>query len=162
MKYVEVGEKNRRKQKRTEKFIILAIMVVMGLLFICIGISNIRSDKEFYATAVSTTGTITDIQVKTKRTGGEMKTEHIVYVAYEVDGQDYENTLNYYYSGMSVGKTLEVWYQPDKPDEIRTKTGSGIAYIMTIGGGLLFLGLGIWVFLRKDTRKEELGGYNEY
>lgn len=152
MKYVEVGQKGREKQEKNMNFIAVIILVLMGALFIMIGVSTVRSDKEFFKTAVPAMGTISDIQTKSR---GSNEKEHIVSVSYEVDGQSYSGELTYYHSGMAVGQNIEIWYQPDNPSVMQTKTGSTAGKMLTIGGGIVFLLLGGWVFVRKVKSKME-------
>lgn len=117
-----------------------AVFLSVGLLTIGIGIGMFASYQSFKRTAVETDAIITDIDVYRRSSGGESKTSRIVWIRYGFDGEEYENTLGYYSSGMRKGDSVKIYVNPDNPSDI--KANSILAEIILILMGLPFSAVG--------------------
>ncbi len=124
------------------------IFFLAGLIMLIIGVVLFVSDKKFEATSETTTAVITDIETYRTRRNGESRTEHNVFVTYEVDGKTYDRELGYYSTGMYEGKEIEIMYAPGDPGNIHFPSIFpylilGIMGVVfgAIGGGLFFSGI---------------------
>lgn len=158
MKYVEVGQKNSIGQK----IVSILFLFLFGGSMLMIAFNMQRANKEFFKTAVPTQGTITQIKTSSSSSHGShgSRTKHTVYVSYEVDGKAYESALGYYTSGMSVGDSIEVWYQPDNPQRILSKEGSGLGVWVLGAMGVLFLVLAVVALFQTLTGRGGNDGEN--
>ncbi len=130
-------------------FMIVAVVVIGGAWTIQ------QQSKVFFETAEKTTAAISDIEIRKYEQNGETKYEHSVYVTYEVGGVVYEHiSLGYYSSSMSQGDEVEVYYNPENPKEIKSKTGVNLLItMMYVMGGIVFAVAIIYIiisFLRKN------------
>jgi len=123
-------EMNLMKVQSPGKIIGL-IFTLIGLMFIGLGIILTSVNLRFLEDALETTAIITDIETY-KTTKGSRR--HRVYVEFSVDGETYDGRLGEYHSGMKVGDTVTIYYDPDNPADFR---GSGVGYagyiLMAIG-----------------------------
>lgn len=98
---------------------------------------------------------------RTKQGGGIVRE---VYIAYTVNGQQYESRANYSHSSMREGQMVEVRYDPAKPDVIRNDSKPTLAIFLCGFGAFTWLllaialqvtgegrGLGKW--MRKNSRR---------
>lgn len=152
MKYVEVGNSQLKKQTKGQMITTIVILLLFGGLMLMTSVFLNGRNKKFFETAVPTMGEITKIETKGSR---EHRT-HTVYVSYEVDGEAYEKTLGYYSSGMRVGASIEVWYQPENPGRIESKTGGGLGVWITGLAGVLS-----FIFVIYSIKKLVTGGIED-
>lgn len=121
------------------------IFFLFGVIFVIIAAANIAGWEEFRKDAVSVNATITDIDTHTERRGKKKKTYHDVFVEYEYEGVTYSDELDYYTSGMREGDDVEIYVDPERPSDSRSKPYlvSGIMglFALIFGGiGAGFLG----------------------
>lgn len=130
----------RQKLKITSKKIIeklsLIFITLMVVGILILGIYFQFKADDFFKTAIKTTAIITDI--KSDYTGSD--TSYYVYIDYTVDGTLYHSKYEEYYTGMSIGQEVEIYYNPDNPYENKCKTSKYNGYIM-----ILFITL--WVLV---------------
>ena len=94
------------------------IALAGGVMFLIFGIHTAQQ-RRVYA---ETVGEITDIRV----IHGMEDDRHEVYVAYTVDGVDYESELGEYASTMRVGKEIGILYDPADPAQIISASAFGM------------------------------------
>jgi len=133
--------------KKTEMFG-KSMCVIVGVVFMLVGINEKNKYSEFRKNAVEHSATITEIE---KRNDNSK-----VYVKYTVSGQEYKNTLGYYTSGMYVGKEITIYYNPENPNDIQA-SGFG-AYIIFGFGAVCFLAGAGWIFagIKRKNLKQML------
>lgn len=113
----------------------LFLTLICGLFFLGFGIFFTGRNKNY----VETTAVITEI--RTNRAGSDE--DHDVFVAYTVDGQEYNALSDTYSSSYFEGKEIKIYYNPDDPSVIRGDS-KVIGIILTVIGGVL---TGITVFV---------------
>lgn len=125
-------------------FLIVGILIVIGAV-----VFRIRSIK-FYATAVETTATIERIEEYEAydNVDEEYKIKHNVYIEYDTqDGEHYDNVeLGWYQDAMQEGQQMVVYYEPDNPEDVRSKEGSlAVCIVMVILGAVFAVIGGLFV-----------------
>lgn len=135
------------KQKSTEWFIAI-MLTIMGAIFFIIGLMVIKNEMSFKSKSIETVAEITDIETYRSRDN----TDHIVYIKYIVNNKVYNEVLNYWNSGMSVGEEVNILYNPDNPNEMTAKNSSYFAFIFPVIGGITFI-IGILILINKIKRK---------
>ena len=98
-----------------------------------------------------TTATITSITELPKDFEDE-KTEYDVTVEYTVDGQKYEEKLNYFSPSFKVGKTINVRYNPENPSEVHGGSGFGL-YVLIAGIVIMALAIGSMIREKASLKK---------
>ncbi len=127
-------------------FLFGLIFMVTGAGTAIFGVYNYASSKDFYKTAETTEGVITDIVTTRTGTGSDKKTSSTAYVTYEAEGQFFDGVqLSYYSSGMYEGKTITIYYEPGNPGHIRVKSGDNMLIFFTLGFGLVFFSVGFGI-----------------
>ncbi len=119
-----------------------AIFVIIGL-FVFVNIFN-------YENKVDTIGTITEIS---SYGGTNRNRNHEVYVAYTVEGKQYESRLNGYSSSFYEGKEIKIYYDKDNPNKIGMKS-LNLLFLIFPGIGLIFLIIGLAGILVKANKRK--------
>lgn len=129
--------------------------IIFGALIAIFGVYNVNSYLKFKETAVQTTATISNIEVREEydRSDGETTVYHDVYVEFDVDGEKYEGELNTYHIGMKKGKTVTIYYEKDNPNNF-ISSNNMFGYVLLIVGGILII-IGIKGLL--PSNKEDTG-----
>ena len=107
------------------KYILPVLCLVIGIVVICVASSNLKKIDTY----PTTTATITHIEVE--HIGDD--THHTVYVKYEVDGIEYENTLGEYIAGYAKGKEVTISYNPDNPEKILSSNKFSVIMMYVVG-----------------------------
>lgn len=134
--------------KRKSNILFTLIFAGVGICAIIMGIQQMKDNKKFYAEAETVTARIDDIEV-TKTTSGtgkkrKTKTDHDVFVTYTVEGVEYKHIeIGEYSSGMSVGDTLTLHYDPSNPKDVRYKEVGESGPKVAIALGVVFALVGI-------------------
>ena len=113
------------------------IFGIIGIVFIVVCVLVTNNNNEFMKTAIETTGKITDVYVSRDSDGD---TTRDVYVAFEVNGEEYSGHSSYSSSGMREGQDITIYYNPNNPNDF--KVGGEVAFITIIFGilgGVFFL-----------------------
>lgn len=127
-----------KRQQSTSTF--FRIWISISLVFLVIGVIAFGSSLYFRINAKETTALVTDVQNTVNSDGDERK---VVHVKYSVDGKEYNETINYI-SGVMVGESASILYDPNDPDQVRNK--AEIFQISIFPAmGILFLGAGLFV-----------------
>lgn len=136
---------------RSYKFNKISLLFLSIFLFVSIamfcGMSAMLMD--WYArkdTYVAVQAVITDIGVE--RHGS--RTRHNVMVAYEFEGERYECELGHYSSNMRRGDTVEIFCDPENPQETMTSPWSRVMIFGLLGTVTGGIGIG---FLAHELRK---------
>ena len=116
----------RRRLHKDLMFIGVAV-IIAG--FIASGIID-----KFNETAVETYAIITSIE---DEESGTAKKDRI-NIIYNVDGEQFENTLGYYDEVLCEGEVVHVKYDPANPNKIRAVDGPDTAKTIFITGGVIF------------------------
>lgn len=127
-----------KKGNRVQYFI-FGMFALFGLIFFIIGIfiavsQNIDEEDRVYTTAI-----IEDI-VTDRDADGD--TTYNVFISYYVDRQLYERKLNSYISSYYEGKEIEIYYDKNNPNNVRTDSSNVITYVFS-GLGLVFFIIGL-------------------
>lgn len=77
---------------------------------------------------------------------GETRYEKTMVISYEADnhGTLYA-TLRSYYPFRKVGDELPLWYDPDKPENIKLPFSHGISFIFSTALGLILIRFGLYI-----------------
>lgn len=117
------------------QFIFPSIFIAIGLLIIALAIFlNIQNSK-FMENAIETTAEITQITTSRDSDGD---TTHSVQVIFYIDGKEYEGNLGYYSSDMYKGKTVNIYYDPQNPNNFKSASSNIASFIMIPFGGIFF------------------------
>ena len=120
------------------------MIVLTGIIFIIVSISTIGTLDPTYK---NWEAVITDIIIENESAVDEEDYIYKTYVKYEIEGKTYEEELGYYASGMKVGDTVKIKYDPYDPSNIYHEGSRTVSYIM-IGAGIVSVLLGIYAFWR--------------
>lgn len=136
---------NESKSIKTMMFIFLAIgicVIIGGIIF---QVNNTR----FLKTAEKADAKITDI-ITSYDSDGEAN--HNVNVRFMVNGEEYEGVLGEWNSGMYIGKTITVYYNPNNPNQFRGGSSKFVGAIM-IAFGAIFAVIGAVPLINDKKRK---------
>lgn len=122
------------------------IFTIVGLVFLGVAVGTFFSSQKFYEHAVSAEGEISKIS------------RDQVYVSYEAEGEEFDSRLGFYSSAMRVGDPITVYYHPEDPSVIRTKSSRMISWIFGgVGAAVLITGIILIVAsFRKKSRENQL------
>lgn len=120
--------------------IISLIFIFCGVIMLCGGIYFALSNAKFSKNALTTTGIISNIEIREDHDGD---IHHSVYVSYRVDNIDYTDiSLGYYTSGMYEGDAITLYYDPSNPTCVKTKAGAMFETMLLFGMGVVFAAIG--------------------
>jgi len=144
------------RNKQPKLFIAFIIFALVGV-GLCIGAFYMyTSDANFKKTALETSATIANINTYTKRdSNDDITTEHDVYVSFNVNGKDYYGNLGYYYTGMHEGQTVAILYNPNNPQDFRSKSGGIFGSAIMAFMGIAFFLIGLLSLLAQQKRKKQ-------
>lgn len=126
------------------------IVYIMGISFLVISIGMLIYSSHFKEKALECTAVISTIETRTDSDGD---TNHTVYVKYWINDIEYNEQLGLYYSGMSEGDEIPIYYNPDKPSQIMAESSSIIWYISLVMG-LIFFAAAIFVTFKRWQKKK--------
>jgi len=133
------------------------LIAIIGAALILSASIVTKASDDFLTDAQATTATICDMS-ETKKLSNEPK----VIVRYVVDGKEYERPLNYYEPGMSEGLELNILYDPNLPERIKspsTDTAAQSKKLRTYGWTLIGIAGVLVVFkiigkIKKEREKK--------
>ena len=119
--------------------IIFSIFAIVGALIILGGFVVQQEITDYLKTAQTTTAEITDIDVYRDSDGDY---NYNVFVEFDIANNKYSGRLNEYSSNMYIGKEVDIFYDPQNPNDFK---GSGLKYfgVFVSGFGTLFFLIGI-------------------
>ena len=113
------------------------IFGIIGIVFIVVCALVTSNNNKFMKTAIETTGKITDVYVS-RDTDGD--TNRDVYVAFEVNGEEYSGHSSYSSSGMREGQDIKIYYNPNNPNNFKVEGETTFTTIIFgILGAVFFL-----------------------
>ena len=108
-------------------------LAFFGIMLLTMGFSKQKKMNTY----TKSTGVITKIEEEESTDGnGEKDTTHTVYVKHTVDGKEYEGQFDEYNSSFSVGKEVNLAYNPKDPSDFISANKSNL-YILFIGGPVM-------------------------
>lgn len=131
-------------KSKIKSLLIKIVLLAGGISFIVLGVTGLANRKSFD----TTNAVITRIESSDVTTSDGVQTNYDVYVAYTLDGKDYESELGYYKAGMQVGDELEILFNPENPEEIQETTVVG--GILQIAMGLLCIACDVKMFIKGE------------
>ena len=117
-------------QKLFVKVIIPVVLLVAGVLFLILGIGNVQKRNDY----LTTNAVITKIEIHEDDVGEDGSTDADVYVEYTVNGKKYSNELGEYMSSFTEGAAIEIYYNPQNPDEIFSASMFFPVVFIVVGG----------------------------
>lgn len=133
----------------------LKVTMLIGILIVFMSFYNLYTIHTFYDNAKSTTATIEGIRESSKGSGfSSSGTKKSFMVSYTLgDDEKYSNvTLPYYTDKKEAGDKIKIYYEINKPTDIRFKDkpyfASSIALVM--GAIVTYLGVSSTI---KDRKK---------
>ncbi len=118
------------------------IFAVVGITMSFICLNQKDSNEEFIKNSKIAQATIIDINTRITGSGDNRRTEHDVFVSFYVDEKKYEGEINSYKTGMHVGDRIEVYYNPNDPDDFLSKSDAN-GIVVGIILGIVFALVGI-------------------
>lgn len=144
----------RRGRQRNPAKIIFVIFAVIGCVIFIFGCYWFWNDLNFRRNALTTTATITRIDVIYD---SDDDADYTVYVAFTLAGHKYEGRLGYYTSGMRTGKEVQIYYNPDNPANFQG-SGNIVGGILFALFGFIFMSIGLLPLIL-SRRKNGRNGY---
>lgn len=123
-------------------FITPVILIIGGLIFGGLGFLNLQQVQNY----PEVQATVTRIEQELSGAGEDNDVDETVWVEYTVDGQKYEEVLQFSTTGNKVGDTITVRYNPENPKYVTGgKTMTSVIYIVL---GAVFLAGGVAMCVR--------------
>ncbi|MBQ7522805.1 MAG: DUF3592 domain-containing protein [Clostridia bacterium] len=120
-------------QKLFTQVIIPIIILVAGVVFLILGIGNVQKRNDY----PTTTAVITKIETH-EAINEDDSSDTDVYVEYMVNGKKYSNELGEYVASFTEGATIEIYYNPQNPDEIFSAS-MVFPIVFIVAGGIMCL-----------------------
>lgn len=148
------------RSKGINNFFLLfgAVFFAVGFSFLLAGVIHCLSFNAFKSKAEVIEAQITRIDVNhVRKTDTGTRSDCDVWVSYTIDGREYDTELNYYTSGMHEGDTIEIFFDPDDPLNIKADTllldiiFIGLGGVFTIIGGCFLVS-----HISRRSRKKRL------
>lgn len=133
----------------------LKVTMLIGILIVFMSFYNLYTIRTFYDNAKSTTATIEGIRESSKGSGfSSTGTKKSFIVSYTLgEDEKYTNiTLPYYTDKKEAGDKLKIYYEIDKPTNIKFKDKPYFTSSIALALGAIVTYLGISSTL-KDRRK---------
>ena len=124
--------------KKTIRLILSIVAVVLGIIFVVVGISTMANKDKYDSTV---TATVVDVVEEWETSADPDESDRLVktsYIDYEVDGKKYEHVLAPEQSDdYEVGTKVEILYQSQDPSKISAKDITKGAIIFIVLGALV-------------------------
>lgn len=134
------------------------IFALVGTIIIIVGIITNVKMSQFKESAVEVNGVIEDIVIEEHTD----ETDYDVFVAFEYDGEYYEDVhLDFYSSSMYEGQEIELLIDPDNPTDVHTSDGDLFFTLMFVGLGGLFALIGYIILIVSILNKKKKAGLLE-
>ena len=126
--------------------LILGVVVIIGGIYI-----NFFQTRGFEKTKA----TITSIEEKEAEflTDSDREIEHVVTVEYTVDGNEYEEVLDFYSPTFKEGSVVEVLYNPANPSEIHSNSPFRVIILII---GIVIVLVVVISFIRGKINQKKL------
>ena len=137
------------KISKLYKQLFTAGFMIVGVFFIVAGVIGLKNADSF----TPTTGTIKSIELISEAVDEHDTDTYEVMVEYTVDGQTYLSDLGHNQNGYSVGKEIDILYDPEHPDTITLPGKSSSVFSIVIG--VLAVVVPVFLFMRKKGAREK-------
>lgn len=121
-----------QKKNEDSGLFLFVISAIVGLGFIIAGIIALVDNWDFRRTFVEKAAVITEIKYST------LNDRRTVYVAFSVDGKDYEGPISHWSAGMQRGQYVTIYYDLNDPQYFQS-LGLLENFLPIIGGMVFFL-----------------------
>ncbi len=123
--------------QKKKNILTFSLMIIIGIGLIVFGIISNKKTKNFIEICEETTGTV--IGYSTSNDDG--KTKYRAKYKYEVDGETYSVTEQKYHSiKPRDGETDTIYYDPNNPEDARTRLRNGNPVVIATGVVLIIAG----------------------
>ena len=129
--------------------LIPVVLGMVGAVLLVVGVRNFVRTRRFVNQASSTTGTVTDVNIRTSRShtgsGPRVSTYRYPVVRFQTqDGRsvEFESETGTNTFSQRPGEQVEILYDPLKPEQARIKT-----FMMLWFGPLIFTVVGFFMFV---------------
>lgn len=131
-----------------------ALCLIIGAVFLVIGIFMLNKNAEFKKNGVKTTASI--LSISEEYDSGD--TIYYITIKYLANGKEYQKVIQEFSASLEVGEKVEIYYLPSNPTEILIeKLDNVLPIAITCVGGVVFV-LGI-VLIIGHYRKKKLNEY---
>lgn len=124
--------------------------VPLGIILIVVGIFLMTRNTDNYLEAG---GKVTEVQ---EDLGPENSTVYDIIFTYTVNGKQYTGVFDDMSEEYKVGDEIQVFYNPENPDEITNAKLSGMIPPIVIGVGVLSLVFGLFKTVKAFRKSKEL------
>lgn len=132
--------------------IFFVVFFGIGLIFFIVSVISLVKLNDFFKTSKTTSGYIEDIY--SYRTNYD-DPDYRVEIEYNVGSKTYHTEINEYSSSMDIGDKIKVYYNPESPNQIKTKFS--YLFIIIFGSvGFMFLCIGLGFFLKNRIGAHKL------
>ncbi|MDE6659745.1 MAG: DUF3592 domain-containing protein [Eubacterium sp.] len=130
--------------------ILMLVFLILGIVFTSVTIVLTSINAHIKSKYTTVEATIVGIE---EHHGNHDNT--LTFVEYSVDGQEYENSINFYSSFWSVGDKITVYCNPENPNQVKSEIP--VILLMIFGFiGIWFIIVGIvFFFLEKCSKKKK-------
>lgn len=137
---------------RANIFLIIASLIAIILLFVSVNIIFFK--KKIYTQSVVASITMANCTQGSNQKQNKISFSCNVDVKYTVAGQEYTaNLTKEQDTKLEAGKTLEIYYEKDKPNNVAVKPDTNVdAYIFLIFGALLVGGAYLSLYFTKKYK----------
>ena len=122
------------------------IFATIGVALIVAGVICLVKSENFKKNAVQTQATITEIDIFKD---SDEDTQYNVLVEFRADDAKIEGSLGYHVSGMKKGQTVQIFYNPDDPQDFKSTSEDIWIFVVLIVLGVPFLLFGIFPVIMK-------------
>lgn len=133
----------KRRKSISVILIIGIIFAVVGICFLIAGIAIYIGNNSFFNNSEQTDAVISRIETEQYKITNDRRIRHDVWVKYEINGENFEELLGYFDSGMRKGDVIAIHYDPNDPSKIRSVSGLKIILFVFVPLGSVFAILGI-------------------
>lgn len=138
------------------------VFLFVGICMLFGSVAAFISNQKFKEIAVEVQGVITEIRTYYD---SDDEAHHDVWVAYSMNGSNYNEEINFYSSSMYEGKEIDLLVDPSYPTRVRSVSGNVFLVCILGGMGLIFSGVGGGVFgvrIHKANKRKRLIAQEHY
>jgi len=155
------------------------VFALVGIGLMIVGFVLYRNGENFRRSAVETTATITDIQTRRVQTRRRSNIDrHIydidfvdhglgssipvynyegqVFVSFFVDGREYIGELNRWNSNMRIGQGINIYYDPNDPQNFRSFHNHFVALLIVPFGAVIFIVCSLLILIVHKIKRTKL------
>ena len=140
------------------KWFTAILLVLLGTASIALGLMFFMNEASIKSEGVEIAAVITNIEAD----NSEDNTKYKVYVQYIVNAKVYTQTLSYWDASMSAGQEINIYYNPNNPNELITNKSNYVLLLFPLLG-IIAIVVGILKIIRavKYRRTKPVSPKNE-